>query len=120
MPLNMEYNEKHGMIVIESIGDIDVNELIDIRDRVVSTNSEHRSDRILADIRKQTNHINIIKIWEYGSTLWDVMSNKTRIAIVHGGQKEEVLSFFITVAKNRGFSIDGFTTREAAVEWLTR
>jgi len=120
MPLYMEYNEKHGIIEVESIGDIDVNELIDIRDRVISTVSEHRSNRILADIRKQTNHINIIKIWDYGSTLWDVMSNKIRIAIVHEDQKEEGLSFFITVAKNRGFSIDEFTTREAAVEWLTR
>ena len=76
---------------------------------------------ILADAREFVGKLGTMKRFELAKGLTKTSPlNKMRIAIVETSEREGRVSFFETVALNRGASLRVFTDIDKATQWLMR
>jgi hypothetical protein len=123
MSWQAEYNKNIGILEVEFSGSPDIEELKEAVLFSLNLCMINQVTRVLADCsRLETSNDNsILKNYELGTfyeSLRIEVVMKEAIILPESGKAASMMYFFETTARNRGFNVRVFPTREEALEWL--
>ncbi len=116
MPDLVSLLEKHQIIEIKSYGDVTINDLKTSLSLVNEIHENTGITKVLVDARDQKSLPSTSNIFEFGVQL----PYKLHFALVIDKDQKtgNDVHFLETVAFNRGFTINTFTSRITAIDWL--
>ena len=116
MPEEVQINQELEIIEVLSYGKVTGQTLDASLQEVVRLNKETGLNRILVDTMKQTEMPSVMTLYNFANAL----PRNMRFAILVSEKQNtrEDQDFFETVARNRGFVVREFESRDEAVDWL--
>lgn len=121
MPYQVSYQQENGYLSVvvhgERTFEMAIPLVLEIYQRALAENIY----RLLVDIRDLQGRLEIMEGYDIVTSEFPKLrgSGFSKIAILDRESNEENgLTFFETLAKNRGFPVSVFTDRENAVAWL--
>jgi hypothetical protein len=120
MGCEMEIEHKREYLSVRLTGDETLDGNRDATERVVKECSDHDYDRVILDVRNLAAHDGVVDDIETACYLLEsaYRDHVSRLAIVHGPERDKSVAFFETYCRNRGLDIRGFRTDEDAVAWV--
>ena len=120
MPYRIELKQDQGYILVEHFGEVNGEEVDDIRTEVFGLVARSGISRVLVDARKISNDLSVTE--SFNITLGHVNVQtpfpKPRACLLVRPDQFENGQFIETVAENRGLPIKSFTDLDAGLEWL--
>ena len=114
----IEVHDKHDYVLVEFVGEFNVEAAKQTIDRAVQACAEYGQPAVLLDCRKMTGSLSIMDRFQvavYGQTS---IGKIARLALVRRPDADPPDRFVETVAVNRGINLKLFTDIEQAIEWL--
>ncbi len=121
MAWSVDYNSDLGFIQVVYTGRVTFNEFKEATNKVISMSRSHKENRILIDDANLEIGVSTTEIYKLPLFYDDVKANRrSRLALIlpTAPQALEDVQFFVTVCRNRGWNIKGFSKRQEAIDWL--
>lgn len=116
MPEKVKVNRELNIIEVILFGDVTVEDSISSLSSVEKLSKETGITNILVNSTKETSLPSIAKIYNFSSNL----PRSIRFAVIAEEDQSTIhdLHFLETVAKNRGFLVQIFTSKNEALKWF--
>ena len=119
MPEVVSVDEKNGVILVRSWGDISYDDLNSTREITFSLYEKTGINKILVDAREQKSMITIGESYDFGDDIGkDPRSRNMKWAIVPSKHTREGTRFLETTSRNRGLNVKIHDDIESALKWL--
>jgi len=113
MPENVKINKELGIIEVNSFGEVLKDDIISSFVSVEKISIETEIFKVLVDTREVTSFPKTIDIFSVAASK---VPRGIKFAVIVGDAKTP--KFFETVARNRGFFMQNFRTKDEALKWL--
>jgi hypothetical protein len=121
MPEQTEYVAEKGIIVLTYTGMVTIEEVREATVKAIAIQKEKNINRVVIDALDMTGAPSISQMWELVESYPELEApRQTRIAAIRPKvpDKADVTGFFEVICQNRCYNAKGFSTREAAEEWV--
>lgn len=120
MPYRINIKENQEYILVDQYGEVNVDEVDEIRDSIFKLVADSGLSRVLVDVRSVTNDLSVTD--SFNITLdhvnYPTAFPKPRAALITRPDQQESAKFIENVAVNRGLPIRAFTDLEQGLKWL--
>ena len=100
MPQEISIDEKNGIILVRSWGQVSIIDMISSRDEIFRIYSRTGIDKVLVDGRQQHSFLKVVDSYQFTEEIGrDSRSRKIRYAVVPSGLTMEDLCFLETTSK---------------------
>ena len=128
MSMDMDISMEEGFLRADVGGVFVLHKANDCFARLIQTIAEHKTNRVLVDIRELTGTLTTMDRYEHSVFAANALSRAyssgvspaTRFAYVAKPPVLDNERFGETVAKNRGVNVHSTDNMEEAIEWLER
>jgi hypothetical protein len=124
MPWNLHENKDDHIIEVNLHGQVNFDELVQVRTRIAQLCRENDYRHVLVDTKEAevAPDTSITKLFEFGTAVLKKanmpLDTKTAVIILSNTKAGKEWTFLKDVEANRGFIIKSFERREKAMEWL--
>ena len=116
MPENVTINNEHGIIEINSYGDITETILYESVNKLKQFREETGINKVLVDTTRQNSMPNTISLYNFGNNIPHLFKYAIIVSDLQPTKKDQ--DFLEAVTIKRGFRVQEFISREEAIEWL--
>ena len=113
MPENVKINKELGIIEVNSFGEVSKDDIVSSLVSVDKISIETEISKVLVDTREVTSFPKTLEIFGVAESK---VPRGIKFAVIVGDA--ETPRFFETVARNRGFQMQNFRTKDEALKWL--
>ena len=121
MPEQTEYVAEKGFIVITYTGTVTIEEVREATAKAIAIQKEKQTYQVVIDASDMTAGPSITEMWALVESYPKIGApRQTRLAAVRpkAPDKKDLTGFFEVMCQNRCYNAKGFSTREAAEEWV--
>jgi SpoIIAA-like len=121
MPEQTEYAAEKGIVIITYAGKVTIGEVKEATVKAIAIQKDKHTNRVLIDAADMTAAPSISEMWALVQSYPELeVPRQTRLAAIRPKvpDKADVTGFFEVVCQNRCYNAKGFSTREAAEEWV--
>lgn len=118
MTYRLDFDQRDAVIALIFSGDVSAAELEPSRADLVAALEASGRRRVLVDFTWAVARVLVEDVFALAASHAEVFPPATRVAVVVPPKLAELAAFSVTVARNRGFSMQAFGDAEAAARWL--
>ena len=121
MSFELDITNEQDYLIVQAKGDRSRKDVTALTQKVLDLCAEHQKERVLVDVSGLAGRLKIFESFQIVVDEFPALRKLgilKRIAIMDRDENLQRINFFETVARNRGFNVRAFATRDEATAWL--